>query len=309
MALINRTAEQVLQASLAESTWVTYERAIDRFIRFRSQHTLVNMWPVSVGHIAAFIAYLMIQGLAASSVCTYISAISFVHKLNNWEDPTSRFIITKMKEGCKRLKSSQDSRLPITFQILKQLMGILPSVCRSNYMVRLYRAAFSSAFFGFLRVSEFTCPRGKVDITGALCFGDISIVPGGGFLSLQLRRSKTDQTGHSSFIQIARYADEEVCPVRAMANYLEVRPPLGGLLFRFYGGDPLTAQTFNKVVKDAIRALGLPSSRFSSHSFRIGAATSAAICGIPEDQIKVMGRWRSAAYRSYIRPKHLISFM
>ena len=39
----------------------------------------------------------------------------------------------------------------------------------------------------------------------------------------------------------------------------------------------------------------------SGHSFQIGAATTAAACGLPESLIKTLGRWESSAYMLYIR--------
>lgn len=39
-------------------------------------------------------------------------------------------------------------------------------------------------------------------------------------------------------------------------------------------------------------------SRYSEHSFCIGAATTAAVAGVP-DMIKMMGRWESSAYLLY----------
>ena len=42
-------------------------------------------------------------------------------------------------------------------------------------------------------------------------------------------------------------------------------------------------------------------SKFSSHSFRIGAATVAAHSGIPDHLIQTMGRWSSNASQLYIR--------
>ena len=47
------------------------------------------------------------------------------------------------------------------------------------------------------------------------------------------------------------------------------------------------------------------SHRYSSHSFRIGAATEAGAAGAHPDDIKVSGRWKSAAYQGYIRRPHI----
>jgi len=40
---------------------------------------------------------------------------------------------------------------------------------------------------------------------------------------------------------------------------------------------------------------------FSSHSFRIGAATVAAHNGVPDHLIQALGCWSSSAYQLYIR--------
>ena len=42
----------------------------------------------------------------------------------------------------------------------------------------------------------------------------------------------------------------------------------------------------------------------SSHSFRIGAATTAAASGYPRWLIQALGRWSSNCYRDYIRIPH-----
>ncbi|XP_072050355.1 uncharacterized protein [Amphiura filiformis] len=57
-----------------------------------------------------------------------------------------------------------------------------------------------------------------------------------------------------------------------------------------------------KSKSQGIKLIGLDPEYFSPHSFRIGAATAAAMGGINDEKIKEMGRWKSSAFRLYIRP-------
>ena len=51
----------------------------------------------------------------------------------------------------------------------------------------------------------------------------------------------------------------------------------------------------------ATSAGGIDASAYAGHSFRIGAAMTAAACGLPESLIKTLSRWESSAYILYIR--------
>ena len=118
----------------------------------------------------------------------------------------------------------------------------------------------------------------------------------------QLRASKTDQLGIGTKITVLPVRESPtVCPVKAMQAYLAMRPKVTEQLLIHFNGKPLTRFQFQAVLKKAATFLGLDTSRFSSHSFRIGAATTAASNGAPLDVIMKKGRWRSAAVQSYIR--------
>jgi site-specific recombinase XerD len=77
-------------------------------------------------------------------------------------------------------------------------------------------------------------------------------------------------------------------------------------MFIHFQGKPLSSAQFASVLKKAVKAVGLNPANFSPHSFRIGAATSAAAAGTPIEKIKGMGRWRSQSVLTYIRPNREI---
>ena len=54
-------------------------------------------------------------------------------------------------------------------------------------------------------------------------------------------------------------------------------------------------------LRSALRGIGLNESDYAGHSFRIGAATTAAERGFEDSLIKTLGRWESEAYQLYIR--------
>jgi integrase len=54
-------------------------------------------------------------------------------------------------------------------------------------------------------------------------------------------------------------------------------------------------------VKEALDQSGINSAQYSGHSFRSGAATTAVRRGMGDAMIQMLGRWKSDAYRAYIK--------
>ena len=59
---------------------------------------------------------------------------------------------------------------------------------------------------------------------------------------------------------------------------------------------PLTRVVLVAKVQEALQQAGLNHKDYNGHSFRIGAATSAAQKGL--DSIQILDRWKSEAYKS-----------
>ena len=118
---------------------------------------------------------------------------------------------------------------------------------------------------------------------------------------LTLRQSKTDVFGVGVTIHLGRTGDV-LCPVSALLAYLAVRPSTPGPLFLLSSGVPLSRQVLITEIRCALASAGLDTSLFNGHSFRIGAATSASLAGVPDSTIQQMGRWKSSAFTRYLRP-------
>lgn len=72
-------------------------------------------------------------------------------------------------------------------------------------------------------------------------------------------------------------------------------------LFRRANDAPFSQAWLLSGLRLLLTAVGLQASAFAGHSFRIGAASDAAEAGFSDYKIQILGRWRSDAYRLYIR--------
>ena len=80
-----------------------------------------------------------------------------------------------------------------------------------------------------------------------------------------------------------------------------VRDPKDGPLFIFKDDRPLTRQCLVTALREVLQVAGVDQSKYSGHSFRIGAATTAAARGMEDSIIKTLGRWNSIAYLQYVK--------
>jgi len=307
MAALTAEADRLLRNSMAGQTWKTYKTAENQLEKFRLQFTLPPLWPVPLEHLIHFIAHLSLEQLSPSTIRTYISGLGNWHRLNGYPDPTKHFVILKLLEGLSRGITRQDVRSPITLSVLKKLVAALPHVCSSQLEAQLFATAFKLAFFAFLRVGEITAAARGDKSNRAVGVLDVSFIFRGGEklpsqLKLLIRKSKNDQRGNGNLLYLERYTDENICPVVGVYNYLQSRNKTGSSqLLTHYNGESVTRYQFNAILKRTLQFVNTKSHCYKSHSFRIGAATEAAARGVPEETIKLWGRWRSGAYSRYIR--------
>ena len=133
---------------------------------------------------------------------------------------------------------------------------------------------------------------------------DIEVVPGhkGGSntsLRLMIRHAKHQQVNRHVVLEIVSQSIN--CPVKLVCNYLHIRGSSMRPLFVFPGKSPMSRSYFATQLSACLSHAGYNQSLYKCHLFRIGAATTAATRGFTYVQIQAMGRWKSTAFRRYIR--------
>jgi hypothetical protein len=192
--------------------------------------------------------------------------------------------------------------MAITYSILCQFKKLLGN----EYDNLMIFAAMTFAHFGCFRTAEFvSSSEFKFDDVSQLCIGDISfctVKPNELGLKVRLKVSKTDSTGKGMVVMVG-CTGTHVCAVCAMVDYLAIAHTRehNKPVFMWNNGRYLTRAAFVKETKRLLILIGLDCSQYSGHSYRIGAATSAALAGVSPYEIQLLGRWSSQAYQGYLR--------
>lgn len=153
-------------------------------------------------------------------------------------------------------------------------------------------------FGGTLRISELVAGSHRDSFNQPLQLADVHL--GLPVVQLLLCFSKTDQLGRGTLISLAACADLTLCPVTPLCHLLAVRGQEAGYLFIHWDGTPLTKFQFWSVTRRALDRIGLSGCQFGTHSFQIGAASTATAMGYHRADIESIGRWQSPCYKGYV---------
>ena len=265
---LENTVQELLGNSLATSTHRTYASAQAQYIKFC---TAVNKppSPATEQTLVLFVAY-MAQSCCHATIRVYLSAIRHFHITQGLGDPlTGKLQLQLVLRGVRRKKPSLgDARLPITPLILQAILSVVQAAPHEYTNIMMW-AACCLGFFAFLRCGEFMT-NAEFDTQQHLSDRDIAVdnYDNPSLLSIHLKQSKTDQDRVG---------------------------------ITLYVGRTLSRQALISWLRSTLSTAGIDSTHFSGHSFRIGAASTAAARGVAESTIQTLGRWKSESFRRYIR--------
>ena len=258
-------------------------------------------FPASMRSLASWIAHLATSRVKSKTIKAYLTGVRSAHIDMCYDDDLSVFHhprLERMIAGHRRLHGEAETkeRQPLTKDLLLQ---ILPQFDRATRYGAMMRAAFCLAFATFLRIGEFTYSikdREQED------FGDWfltrrSVRLYDEYIELILPASKTDPFRRGITLTAAASGDD-ACVVAALRYLFRKWPETSSSpLFEYHGCFHRDLVTAN--LRQALRSLGIQG-HYSGHSFRRGAATSAREAGLSNEEIQLLGRWKSDSYRLYI---------
>ena len=312
--------------ALSGRTLSTYETGLQSFKSFLQMNNFissVDVLPVvSYDILILYVAHCYkTLKLKYATIKLYLYGIRFAYLKAGIScplirtDTSSCSRITTLLNAIKRVQGQVNNpRQPIIATILDKMCSVLNMGYLTVYMDCLLLAVCVTAFFGFLRCAEFTVTNDKdFDPAYNLCLGDLTFHEN--HAELLLKSSKTDPFRQGIVIQLFKNTTNyKLCPYNTLQTYLTRRnnkfvDRQNSLepLFLTESGIPLTRSCFILHVKQIISRLGLDTTSYSGHSFRVGAASSACAARLEDHLIRTLGRWSSDCYRTYIRtPQQVI---
>ena len=286
------SARLYMRQGLASSTITSYDFAWKTFAFFCMSVSL-PLLPVHISTVCAFICFCKdVKNWSLPYIRSLLAGVQFNVRCYDPSFPSlfSHHSIKLILKGIAKASTPvSDNRRPITLSILHSLISALRSGMFTPYIDSLLESTFLLAFYGFLRSGEFTTPSFSFNPEKDLSLGDLVFHPDYYLLSLKHSKSK----GACSVI-IAR-TKTPFCPYIAMLKYLSLRSSSfqAGPLFLTPDYKPLSKAWFINHLKLVLLKCRIPPSQYSGHSFRIGAATSAASQGISTASLQQLGRWSS----------------
>jgi hypothetical protein len=215
--------------------------------------------------------------------------------------------IVRLLKGVKNVKSATarhgPEREPITLDIAERLLA----QCEDTFDGVTMRAAICVALAGFLRVGDFTYRSWSATShlthvsRGSVSFANDSV-------TLLIPRTKTERN-----VRIPMAAtNHPTCPRSALWTLFTKFPlphdaPLFGknhptMYLEDYKGsrsNHFTNHFFRAQLTNYLVKSGMDPTRYNTHSFRRGAAHMASAAGLPDDEIQLLGRWKTSAFLKY----------
>lgn len=292
-------SDWLLFSSIASSTRASYNSAWRSYFKFCMLYGLQPL-PAPANYVLLWIAFLFYRGLQGGSIKKYVMALSSLHNeyglLNSIRGNSQ---ITRCLTGVlnKRPQSMLKPKLPVTPSLLWAIAPLLNMDLMDDALIWV---AFTFGTFGLLRNGEIAGSGQHPATLRSLKHAEFLTPCGLPAVWYHLSRTKTHQRDGEDILIGSSVA------VAALYRYLRLRRQHHQLtgastLFCWSNGSPLTRNDIHTHACRLFSLVGVSPSSYRGVSFRAGGATALTDAGVPLEHIRLIGRWKSNAYRCYVR--------
>jgi integrase len=295
LAAAHASARVYRSRAKADNTRAAYRSAVRAWC---DSHGVAPL-PGSPRDVAAFLAAGRDSGQAGNTLKLRAAAIRFLHRAAGLPSPTDTAEVSETMAGIRRDAPNPKKKRAATLTVLREILAPIGE----DFPGLRDRALLLVGFAGALRRSE---------LAGIL-LSDLERTDQG--YELTLKRTKGAQT--ESVLVPLPYGRTELCPVRALARWLEAAAIAEGPVFRriwlppaavgaptdgpaggppprpAIGTEPLTPRSIARIVQARAAAAGFAGHEFGGHSLKRGALSTGMQAGAHAAQLKRLGRHKS----------------
>lgn len=295
-----------------ESKLLSYDSAVRKFKKFLVESGQSNwMLPASPEDIYDFCfwagrteAESNPQDITSRTVKNYLFGLQAWHTFHDRPYPTiTNTRVAVMLRACSRqdaLVPAKPLKSPV---MLHHLMLLYHSWVDGSDEDKTALDCVLVAFWGMARLAEVTYENRTGQppwLNSLLCEDVVQATPHASNVTLNVRGAKTAKAGVPQAV-LLKTQPNLLCPVAAVRRCLTRMHSAKDALFG-HGEMPRLNLTRSRLVNKCAQVwvahgfLGL-----SGHSFRVGGASLRAALGVPHEDIKRLGRWKSDCYQLYLR--------
>ena len=221
--------------------------------------------------------------------------------MNEVYDPTSSHVISVLLNGIKKESPKSREMLQISIDMLHELLHNIGHIITCKYDRIMYKAILLLQYHTCARIGELVT-SGK-NTENVLRLDQLIFTHGSvknsptmvvDFLYYKHSQDSSESITIPSFHSI-------FCPVSSVKSYLLMRGRKPGLLFMNSAFKPVTRTEVSKVLDMLLIAAGYENTRYDTHGLRRGRASQAAADGWSDCQIQRLGRWKSMAFKKYLK--------
>ena len=237
-----------------------------------------------------------------------------------WDD--RKLHLGTLTRGCRLQNDRLQCRLPIRKPLLETLLFEVNRMYHNQpYLCILYQSILLLAYYGLMRIGELTEAEGQhVVKTGNIHVGKnknkILIILYSSKMDLravypqQIKISSVHQHGsmNKDGTNLGRGNYHRVnffCPFKTVRKFIDLQQgnftDLDQNFFIFRDGMLVKPHHVRNVLKSCLTKLNLDPTLYNCHSTRISRASDLLKDGMPVEQIKRIGCWRSNTIYKYLR--------